>query len=729
MLNRTRSINGVDFEEVTHTFDLREILGFTWRHWMFIAAVTAASLLIGIVSLLRQTPLYTATSQVLLSPQSVKVPRSNASLDDLIDDAQAMMQSQIAILRSTVFLRRVVEKENLVADPEFGFGGQQGSTPPRAVVSPGTQRPISPAELKSTEALKGALSVVSSPGYILLISVTSVDPLRAARLSNAIADMYLVDKLDTHFETAQRSSAWLNDRIVELRKQLSASEEAITAFRKSHGLYQSSGNITLDQQQLSDLNGKLVAARANAAQKHAQVDMLEAIAAKGGDLQSLPDVGNSGALPGLRQQLAALSQQEADLLARYDNPHPLVVNVRAQRHDVERAIATETQRLASNIRNEYNLAQAQVASLEQSLQDATGQMNISDPTAVQLRELERNVEVNKTLFNDFLERGKITQQESTFEPREARVITPALPPGAPSAPRTNVYIDLSLVMGLMLGIGGAIAKEQLSSGFMTGKEVEQILGLPLLSSVSLMRPKDLTIDGGKIAIERYPAIRPLSRYSESLRELRSGIQMTNVDDPPKVIQLTSAVPGEGKTTVALSLAAQAACSGFKVLLIDGDLRRSSATSHVGLHERPGLVDLLLGRVKQGEVIKLLEKERFWVLPAGMKTQNPADLLGSERMRLIVAACKEAFDLVVIDSPPAGLVVDSTVISDLCDTVILVVRWSATAREMVKHCTQKIVGHTKVAGVVLNFVDDREAKKYGDYASTRSDHYYNSYYSG
>src|SRR5262249_43819574 len=261
--------------------------------------------------------------------------------------------------------------------------------------------------------------------------------------------------------------------------QLRASEEAVAEFRAEHGIYQSRGNVTLNQQQLSELSAKLVEARADAAQKKARVDLLLSIEEKGGNLQNLPDISNGGALPTLRQQAATLSQQEADLLARYGAPHPLVVNVRAQQRDVERAMAAETRRLAASIKNEYELAQSRVASFEQSLQQATGQMNVDDTTAIRLRELARAVSVNKSLFEDFLQRSKITQEQSTFEAREARVITPALTPAAPSYPRKIQYMSVCLVIGLLLGVGGAMAKEMLNAGFTTPKQVEEILGLPL----------------------------------------------------------------------------------------------------------------------------------------------------------------------------------------------------------------------------------------------------------
>src|SRR5262249_19742433 len=166
-------------------------------------------------------------------------------------------------------------------------------------------------------------------------------------------------------------------------------------------------------------------AKAEKAQKKARVGLLNSLQAKGGNVQNMPDITNSGALPALRQQAAGLSAQEADLLARYGASHPLVVNIRAQLSDVERSIGSETQRMAASIKNDYELAQARVASLQRALNDATGQTSLDEASAIRLRELERTAAVNKTLFEDFLKQSKITQEQSTFEPQEIRIITPA----------------------------------------------------------------------------------------------------------------------------------------------------------------------------------------------------------------------------------------------------------------------------------------------------------------
>jgi capsular exopolysaccharide synthesis family protein len=226
-----------------------------------------------------------------------------------------------------------------------------------------------------------------------------------------------------------------------------------------------------------------------------------------------------------------------------------------------------------------------------------------------------------------------------------------------------------------------------------------------------------------------PITKPLGRYSESIRALRSGIHMTDVDHPPRVVQVTSAAPAEGKTTIAMALAASAAAAKQKVLFIDADLRHPSATRAFGLQKASGLVDLLLGEVSLNDVLTFNESGGYWVLSAGNKTQNPTDLLGSEKMKSLIAGFRQSYDLVIIDTPPSGPVIDPVVVSQLCDKIIHVIRWGATARELVKQSVDQLSGHRKIAGVAFNQVNEHEAQKYGRnaYSYYYGTHYYKNYY--
>jgi polysaccharide biosynthesis transport protein len=754
MIDRHLLLEASEATEVEQGFDLRKALSFLWRQWKFIAAVTGIALLVGSVYMLTQTPFYTATCQVLLDWQREKA----VGPDAIFSDPQlnmAMVESQIAVLRSSVLLRRVVEREHLATEPALAQSPPLDISVPsfissalasvRGVVEswwPEEAKPeVKPAplvdeaspfpsgEIAAIDALKRSLKVTRDPEqpYVLSISVTSPDPTRAAQLANAVANAFLVDKLDTRYEAAKRATDWLGDRLVGLRKQLRQSEEAVADFRAEHGLVQS-GNLTLTQQQLSEFNAKLIDAKAELAQKKSRVELLNSLEAKGRSIESMPDIADAGDLPALRQQASTLSVQEADLLARFGDSYPLVVNIRAKIRDVERAIAIEKQRLAARVRSEYQLAQARVSSLEKSLNEATGQTNLDDATAIRLRDLERTAAVNKTLYEDFLKQAKITQEQATFEPQEARVITPALRPGSASYPQQTQYMLVSLFIGLCLGVGGALAKEKLDVGFTTPRQIENLLGVPVLTTVNRVGSRQLRVNGKAVPIHDYPLVKPLSKYGESIRWLRSGIQMADVDQPPKVVQVTSAVPSEGKTAIALSLAASAASAKLRVLFIDADLRHPAATRLFDMEEKNGLVDFLMGEASLEDVVRFQENTGYWVLAAGNKTQNPTDLLGSLRMKSTLDAFKQTYDLVVVDSPPMGPVVDPVVIAQVCDKVVLVVRWGATARVLVRDCVEKMSGHRKIAGVAFNYVNHHAAKKYEGYVfSYYGARHYKKYY--
>jgi len=233
-------------------------------------------------------------------------------------------------------------------------------------------------------------------------------------------------------------------------------------------------------------------------------------------------------------------------------------------------------------------------------------------------------------------------------------------------------------------------------------------------------------DGKALPLVFYHVQHPLSPFSEAIRTLRSGIHMSDVDRPPKVIHVTSSRPGEGKTTIAISLAISAATAGLKVALVDADLRHPSVSRFFKLEQEKGLVDLLIGATTFEKVFKFQNDLKLMVIPAGSKTLNPPDVLGSERMKALISHLGETFDYVVLDTPPVGPVIDPVIVANLADKTIFVVQWASTPRELVETSLRHVSGHKRVAGVVLNSVNQDRARKYGgEYYYGKS---YERYYS-
>ena len=587
-------------EPASDAIDLRQVQDFFWRRWKLILSTTAVVAAVTYIALLVVTPRYTATAQVLLDPGNQKLLGSANLIPELSLDS-GNVDSQLSLIRSTNLLRRVVEKTKLTQDPEFGASVQPGLysllmswlSPRQDVESKAASSAsdaIPPDILRAIGNLRRDLAVARvQRTYVISIGVTSDSPVKAAYLANAVADAYVVDQLNARYDAAKTAANWLAQRMESMREQVKQSEEAVAKFRREHGLVTTSseGKLTINEQQLSELNGKLVTARAETAARRAAYEQAVEVQQHGGSLQTVSEVVRSPVISQLRNQQAITAQKIAELSSRYNNDHPLMVRARAELRDINNSIAAETRRIITNLKNEYDVAKAREDSMQKSLDQISGASGLNNDVGIRLRELERMNAANKTLFENFLSQAKITSAQSTFDVRDSRVISPATKPGGPSFPKKKLVLALALVVGCLIGIGGGVALDMLNSGFTTQREIEEKLGIPVLASIALLPPSERTINGKVLDPSTYCRAKPLSRYAEAVRTLRMGVQMADVDDPAKVVLITSSIPQEGKSTVALSLAYSAVKAGLRTAIIDGDLRHPSASRFFGLDKSAG----------------------------------------------------------------------------------------------------------------------------------------------
>lgn len=720
--------------------DLRELREFFRRHRWLIPLTALAIIGLAYFAALAITPKYTSTAKILLQPHRENLFGGETVLKDLSVETSSV-DSQILLVSSVNVLRRVVETEQLTEDSEFGgpgkpgivdtllefigfgskFEGEQPRTGQRFA------NPIPPKLLRTISRLEKALEVQRvNRTLVLAVSVTSEDREKAAHLANAIASAYVGDQLDASYEGIKRGSTWLSERLDGLTMQLQKSEEAVALFRKQHNLLSanSSDKSTVSEQQLSELNQKLIEVRAESAEKFAKFKQAAEKVSRGENLEAIPEVVRSNLISDLRKQQAEVSRKEADLAAHRGDRHPLVIDARAERRQIDRAIDAEIKRILANLKNDYNIAHAREVSLEKSLTEVTTQTGLDSETGVRLRQLERINDANKALFENMISRAKITQEQSNFQEQEARIISPATVPTAPSFPKKGLIVSLAGVVGLLLGVGGAVARDMLNSGFSTALEVEEKLEHPVLASLSFVAERERQADGKPLDLDGFVLAKPLSRYSEAIRAIRVGIKMADIDKPPHVILITSSVPEEGKSTVARSLAYSWRRADSKVLLIDADLRRPSISKHFEAKTRPGLVDYLAHGASFDEVT--FERDGVWVLPCGSKSSNPPDILGSDRMHELIALCREKFEHVVIDSPPASAVIDPRVLANIVDKTVFVIRWKLTTREIVVKNVEYFMQGRKLAGLILNMVDESKLPRYGAYAQYSATQY-NKYY--
>jgi capsular exopolysaccharide synthesis family protein len=701
-------------------FDFRALLRALRRRLGIILSITIGGTFLALVAVLQITPLHTAQSLVFIDRQKAQVVDFQAVISEGAGDS-AGVESEVEILRSRTVIRRVVEKLNLVDDPEFN--GQLRPAPfirinpigwLKSLMGTTALVPVDEAQRRE-RVLNSVISAVLSRSdisrrgvtYVIEVNFTSENPEKAARIANEIADSYVLDQLEARFDATKQATEWLAQRLEGLRVQVRDSERAAEIFRTANGLQSSSGT-TINEQQLSELNAQLILARANLAEKQAIASRARQIQMTGGSIETVAGVLQSATISGLRQKQAELAREQADLSSKYGPRHPSIVNIDAQRRDLEHQIGNEITRIVGSIANEAAVARSRVDALQDSLDQLRGRAGTDNQASVQLRELERVAAANRSVYEAFLNRYGETSTTQDLKATDARVITRATRPVQASYPQVSLFTSIAFMVSLLAGVGIALLIEQLDNGVKTGQDVEAVLRVACLGSVPAI-PK-----AGAAAAREHVLKKPLSAFSESLRGLRSALALSNVDNPPKIVLFTSALPDEGKTTTAVSFAHSAAMAGQRTLLIDCDLRHPSVhKSFAKATPTVGIVELLAGRVTLEEVLFKDVESGVEVLPVASGSANPADLLGSGQMQKLLAQVRQIYDFVVLDSAPILPVSDSRVLSRMADKTIFVVRWTNTPREAAQNAIKLLRYYeADIAGAVLTVVDMTKQAKYG-----------------
>ena len=712
-------------------FDLLAIVRIVRKRAKLIAGITIILTALIVLAVSQMQPLYSAQTLVMVDSQKHNVVDMEAVVSG-ISGTDASLESEVEVIKSRNLIGRVVDSENLMDDPEFNSALRQPSPlrwlDPRvwlsrvmSMVSPkdtsnSVDEEASPEAMQRKAVIGAVLSDLSvsrrNVTYVLEIKFTSEDRYKAARLANAVANAYIVDQLDAKFNATKQANEWLAKRLDDLRRQVTESERAVELYRSQHGLEESKG-MTVTEQQLSELNAQLILARTNLVEARAKYNRARELRREGKGVETVGDVVQSGTISALRQKQAELTREEANLSAKYGPRHPAIVNIEAQQKDIQSQIRAEADRIIESLRNDVSVAGTRVSALQKNLKDIKGETGSDNEALIQLRELERKATANRQVYEAFLKRFKETSEQEDLQTPDTRIISEAVVPGKPSYPRTTFFMMIGFMVSLMTGAGAAFLLEHLDNGIQTSSDLERLLGLPTLASIPLT-PKEKGPDRKLLSPQDYLTVKPLSSYSEAFRSLRSALQFSNVDNPPKVILFTSALPNEGKTTSAISFARASATAGLKVVLVDCDLRHPSVSEALKIN-RPeqGLVELLASRLDFKEVVVEDEKSGLEFIPVAKGTANPPDVFGSSQMKLLFERLRDAYDLIVIDSPPVMPVSDARVLSQIVDETVFVARWGETPRDAAQNAVKQLRDFgAPIAGAVLSMVDTAKQAKYG-----------------
>lgn len=733
------------FFDTSETIDVLGIVRVLWRRKFLIGAIVLAGTLAAAMYGKQLTPEYTAKASIMIEPDQAQVVDLEAVRQGLQIDQAGTIGTQMRLLQAPSFVARVMDDLDLFNTPAYNPSLRQASVnelplkvgepfksflswlPDEWLIASGLAETDSEPVLESEAPsllreravgrFLGSLEVENELGsYIISVSYTSPSREQSALIANRVAEMYVDERLQSRLIATDRASLWLRDRLEAMREEVQAAEASVEQYRAGNDLLDSEG-VTLNEQELSSLNRELIVARGELAELQAQIALIRQLQQTGDGLDAIAQVMSSPVIVRLRDQETQLLREEAEAASLYGERHPRMALIQREKEQLADKIDTEVTRVVRNLDNQAQVAATRIRTIENELSGIT-QVNVRDREAeVRLRELERQAEASRTLYEAFLQRFKETSEQIDLVESDVRIISTAMPPVRASTPGPKLFAAAGFVVSFVIATGLALLLERMDRGLRSAREVEASLGLPTIGLV----PK-LDKLKRRQKPHHYLLEKPLSAYAEAVRAVYMAVKLSRVDEPPKVVLVTSSLPQEGKTTLAVSLATFVARSHKRVLLIDLDLRHPSVHRELGFEVSSGLVEYMANDRSLEEVIHKDLETKLHFLPIKAQTTDPTDLLESRKMRELIATCREAYDYVVIDSAPLLSVTDTRIAAILADKVVFALQWGETIEGAAADSVDILntIG-ADVAGTVLTQVD---LKKHAQYDYGDIGQYYN-----
>lgn len=707
---------------------LRWSLRLLLRHRILLAAIVALFLVPTFIWLQRVTPRYTADATILIeSPDTAGSTLLDRTLPVQARLSESVVQTEASVLASTPLLRRVIAKLQLDKDPEFNPALREPGLVRRALAAVGLAGTNRDAGLSEETRNELALALVVSTlrreleirpsrrSFVIGLQFTSEDRQKAARIANAIADMYVLDRLEAGFDETRRVTDWLSGRLEQLRRELERSEAIAEAYRSEHGLRRKGERqATVNDQQLTEINSRLVVLRAELAQKQARLEQARALT-RGARIDTSYDVLQSPLIQRLREQEAVLQREISDNSKTYGERHPKLVGMQADLAELRRKIGQEVEKVAASLQNEVVVAQTGVTSLEQQLDALGRRSDVAGGAEIRLRELERQTDASRALYEAFLGRFKHDAEQERIQRANARVLSPADIPRRPSFPNALTTLFMMAVLGGMAAVAVVFLLDWSDDKVRSSDDAEALADLPVRAVVPLAAgdtPERALID------------EPHGALADAIRNLRAALAMSDAPRGGKVVLVTSSTPREGKSFVALCLARMFSRTEKRVLLIDADIHRPRLHTALGVGNEQGLVQLLQDEASLDGLLQTDPVTGIAFLPAGTRATPQQEILDAVRLEQLIAMLAVRFDRIVIDSPPVLAVTDARVLSRMADQVLYLIRWNATPRDAVRNGLKLLrAARAPLTGIVLSQVD---TKKHGRYGYGDYGHYYGRY---
>lgn len=696
------------------------------RKWG-IVSLTIAVVIIAALDVYSKTPRYSASSTLLIEPNPARFSPVNDDRSGYYGYYQSLqfINTQKEIITSRSFIEKVVERRELWKHPVFQPSAKpRGLAPVKLDWRPWVDEWF-PGLLKESEAedtrppeqlramaigqLKGGLSVaLVEDTQLMRIAFESSNPEFSADVTNAVGEVFIQYDLESRLDSYRQATEWLTGRTAGIQEKLRESEARLQAYREQEELVNLEGGANTVQKQLSEVFSRLIAAQ----RERKDLGLLERNI---DDLKSQSPVAIADhpalaqkeavrdALTSYRQAQAAFSE----VSTRYGPKHPNHLAAKSELSSATSLLAKEVKLALDAVSQNYKIASDKEAALQEEFDLLKKESQDLTRKLFELRTLEQEVDANRQLYELFVERFKETDIASQLDTPSARVIETALVPSSPVWPNPPRNMLLALLGGLLFGSLIALLLERLDNTLKNGEDVEEKLDLVNLVALPIVDTK-----GGATA-EMAFGQNPDSTFSEAIRTLRTSVLLSGLDNPHKIVAVTSTVPAEGKTTVAINLAL-ALAHLEKVLLIDADMRRASVGQNFGIpKDAPGLSNLVASTAEKDDIVFLHADSGLHVVPAGLIPPNPQELLSSQRFSEALKHLSTEYDRIVIDTAPTGAVSDALLVASQASATLFVVKADTTPFEAARNGIKRLRqagGH--LIGAVLNQASPKKSRTYG-----------------
>ncbi|QCZ94455.1 GumC family protein [Salinimonas iocasae] len=679
---------------------------------------------------MKMTPIYSATASLLIESQ----PANLMSIEEVYKSdttRKDYMQTQYEIIQSRQVASRAVDELDLSNDPVFMPKSSGGFDIVKDVKQwikskltflpekkkktlTQTQR----AEKRRQAAINKLMNSISvnlvNNTQVIEITAVSESPELAARIANAMGDVYVENYLQAKVDMTTKATSFLTESMEGLKDKLEEAERKLTEFYEENQLVNlSNGVVGLAAEELEELSDQLLDAQSTLKQNRTIYEQTQRNGADINALSRLPEVLNHPNIQSVRRQQSEAQSRVSELSKVFGPKHPKMVAAQAELSSVRDTLQTQIRDLISSITTQYRASQERVANLQEEVGQAKSEYRKLSGLENQRRALQREVDINQQLYSSMFTRLKETSEVGGFESANARILDPAVAPNNPSKPNRTLLIGAAFVISFGFGVFLAFVLEALNSGVRSVEDVEKKLGQRMLGLIPLIPQKRKeTMPLRAFFDNKY------HQFSEAVRTLRTSLSLTNLEKQNQAILVTSSVPKEGKSTVSTNLAF-ALGQLDKTILIDADLRRPSIGKRFNVpNYQPGLSNLTMKTHSLDECLVHDEQSGIDLICAGSIPSNPQELLAGEGFNALITYLKKHYKYVVVDTAPTQAVSDAMVVSKACDSVIYVVRADSTSEKMIQNGLGRFlqVGH-RVDGVVLNQVDLRRSdvsERYGGF---------------